>query len=144
MTPGMWVWTILAAIVALVGLAFAILAIGGGQTRGERLGYGGLGLVIALIFGSLAFVPHWWQHNTEGGKRSLRNYQQTRHVTESPTRLVHVYSATGELVATYTGKFDVGSNGGWIDLDIHRPDGSIQRVLIKGGAGSVTVEDVAR
>jgi len=144
MTPGMWIWTILLAIVAVLGLAWLFLAALGAETTEGRIGGMIGGTLVVIVFGAAAFVPHWWQHNTEGGKRSLRNYHQTTNVDKSPTRVVRVYSATGQLVATYSGKFDVGHNGGFVDLDIHQPDGTIKRVLIDNSAGAMTVEDVTR
>lgn len=144
MTPGMLILTIVLALVALAGLIWLITAQIISMDRLGRIVGGIVGGVLLVIGAGTAWIPAWWLHNTEGGQRSLRNYHQTTHVTSGPTREAKVYSATGQLLATYTGKFDVGNNSGWIDLDIHESSGVIRRVLIDDSTAVITVEDVAR
>lgn len=136
MTPGMWVWTVILAVLAVIGLALIVF----GFVIGEPIAIVA-GVVLLVIGGSTVWIPHWWQHHTEGGERSLRNYRQTTNIASSPVRVAKVFSATGQLLATYTGRFDVSHNDGLLDFDIHRANGVIQRVLIDDSTAVVTIED---
>lgn len=143
MTPGMIALTIALGALAIVGLAWLITAqIISYDSDGRWIG-GIIGAVLLILGASTVWIPHWWLHHTAGGERSLRNYHLTRQVTQhrGPLRTARIYSATGQLIATYSGRFDVGHNSGFIDLDIYQPNGSVKRVLIDDTMASMTVED---
>lgn len=68
-------------------------------------------LIAALLFGML-----WYFNNTASGKRAL--VDQKSNFNNGIDRVITIYTANGDLIATYSGKIDIETNdGGYIKFD---------------------------
>jgi uncharacterized membrane protein len=68
-------------------------------------------LIVALLFGM-----RWYFNNTASGQRAL--IDQKSEFANGFDRTVTVYTASGDVIATYTGKIDIDTNdGGYIKFD---------------------------
>lgn len=68
-------------------------------------------LIVALLVGML-----WYFNNTAKGQRAL--VDQKSNMNQGLERTVTVYTANGEVIATYTGLIDIDTNdGGYVKFD---------------------------
>ena len=68
-------------------------------------------LIVALLLGML-----WYFKNTASGQRAM--VDQRSDIGNGLTRTVTVYTANGDVLATYTGKIDIeGNDGGYVLFD---------------------------
>jgi len=68
-------------------------------------------LIIASLFGLL-----WYYKNTASGQREI--VDQRSNFNGGLERTVTVYTATGDIIARYTGKIDIENNdGGYVIFD---------------------------
>lgn len=68
-------------------------------------------LIVALLFGML-----WYFNNTASGQRALTD--QKSELANGLERTINVYTANGDLIATYSGKIDIDTNdGGYVKFD---------------------------
>lgn len=71
----------------------------------------GIILIIALFAGSF-----WYFNNTASGRRALIN--QKSELNNGLERVINIYTANGDIIATYTGKIDIEKNdGGYVKFD---------------------------
>lgn len=67
--------------------------------------------IFALLFGML-----WFFNNTASGQRALTD--QKSDLNNGLERTVNVYTANGDIIATYSGKIDIDTNdGGYVKFD---------------------------
>jgi Ni,Fe-hydrogenase I cytochrome b subunit len=72
----------------------------------------GVILIFALLFGMF-----WYFDNTASGQRALLD--QKSDFNNGIERTVTVYTANGEVIAQYTGKIDIDTNGGgYVKFDL--------------------------
>ena len=70
---------------------------------------------VLLIIGTFV-LGFWICNNTESGKRAM--IDQKSNLSGGLERTVTVYTADGEVLATYEGKIDIDANdGGYIKFD---------------------------
>ena len=68
-------------------------------------------VILALLFGML-----WYYNNTADGQRALVDQQSN--LGNGLERTITIYTADGNVIATYTGKIDIETNdGGYIKFD---------------------------
>lgn len=72
-------------------------------------------VVIAIILGCF-FGLRWLYNNTASGQRMMTD--QKSNFNGGLDRIVTVYTANGDVIATYEGKIDIeGNDGGYILFD---------------------------
>lgn len=86
--------------------------------------------VIALLFGMM-----WYFKNTEKGKRAFKT--QESNLGGGLEREINVYDMEGDLIATYSGKFDVTHDNSRILFD----DENGKRHTIYYSTGTVTIDE---
>lgn len=86
-------------------------------------------LALALIF------MLWWYNNTESGKRAFKT--QESNLTGGIEREVSVYDVEGELIKSYSGKFDVVYDNDRILFD----DENGKRHVIYYPTGTVIIDE---
>lgn len=68
-------------------------------------------LIAALLFGML-----WYFDNTASGLRALTD--QKSNLSNGLERVINIYTANGDLIATYSGHIDIDTNdGGYVKFD---------------------------
>ena len=113
---------------------------------GAGLGYSAddeKGAIIGSIFGLflsiLLFIGmSWWYNNTASGSRALKS--QESNFNNGIERRVEVYDATGNLIKTYEGKFDIEYDDDRILFD----DENGLRHVIYYPTGTVIVDEIGK
>lgn len=68
-------------------------------------------LIFATLFGML-----WYFNNTASGRRAL--VDEKSEIRNGIERVINVYTADGDLIASYDGKIDIDTNdGGYVKFD---------------------------
>ena len=110
--------TILGWIICII-IAFAILSIAFILIFGcdfEKLGITITSIISVLLIIGMFVLGFWICNNTEAGKRAM--IDQKSNLSGGLERTVTVYTADGEVLATYEGKIDIDANdGGYIKFD---------------------------
>lgn len=122
MTIGMWA---VVATVFLCGASLAAFLIYCGiddRTTGLIVG----GIIALLVTFLICFGIGWWANNSESGKRALK--EQESDLQGGLDRTVTLYDYNGNVIDSWSGKFDVSSSETETYFDI---DG--KRVIIHGG-----------
>ena len=111
MTIGGWI------IFALVAVVMGVFGLGVGVEVCDSKASAALTvmicivLIVAVLLGML-----WYFNNTASGQRAL--VDQKSNVNNGMERTITIYTADGEVIATYTGKIDIETNdGGYIKFD---------------------------
>lgn len=110
MTIGGWIgFAIFAILIAMAGL-FGVMECDSAIAKALS------GIVaFILIFGLLIGIL-WYYGNTASGKRAL--IDQKIDINNGIERTITVYTADGNVIATYDGKIDIEANdGGYIKFD---------------------------
>lgn len=110
MTIGGWItFVLLALCVGCGGVVGTIFCDGvGGKCAVIVLA---IVLIVVLLFGML-----WFFNNTASGQRALTD--QKSNLNNGLERTVNVYTANGDIIATYSGKIDIDTNdGGYVKFD---------------------------
>ena len=92
----------------------------------------GVVLSVAIVVGGL-----WFLHNTASGVRIQTSWESQLNI--GLDRTATVYSATGEQIYEFTGRFDVVHEGMRILFDVVHDCGSITRNIIYAPTGSVVI-----
>ena len=72
-------------------------------------------VTVALIFG-LFFGIRWYYQNTASGQRAI--VDQRSELNNGLERTINVYTANGDMIATYEGQIDIEDNqGGYVMFD---------------------------
>ena len=108
MTIGGWiVFGLLAFSVAIGGLAGVMEC---------DLNAVAVTIVCILIIAAILFCMLWYFNNTADGQRAL--VDEKSNIGNGLDRTITIYTADGEVIATYTGKIDIETNdGGYIKFD---------------------------
>ena len=94
-------------------------------------------LVITFIVGTVSLLGlNWYYTNTASGERELKN--QNSNLNYGLNRRIEVYDATGNLIKTYEGKFDVEYDSDRIIFD----DENRLRHIIYYPTGTVIIDEV--
>ena len=107
-----YVAIIVFTILSLVILGICTLLGWFGETRKSTLIGFFIGLAICLVIWGIAL---WYYNSTEAGKRARKT--QESNFNGGITRIVKVYDVEGDLIAEYTGKFDVDYDNDRIVFD---------------------------
>lgn len=128
--------TIGAIIVCILVTLFLVTFVGTLVGQGEPTISGAvIGLLISiLIWGGCFF----YFNHTERGKRAMKS--QDANLNGGITRQVLVYDMNGDLIAEYTGKFDVDYSDERIMFD----DENGQRHIIYFKSGTVVVDEIGK
>lgn len=110
MTIGGWIaFSILAVLIAIAGL-YGVMESGSAKTKALS-GIVAFILIVALLIGML-----WYFGNTASGQRAL--IDQKSNINNGMERTITVYTADGNVIATYTGKIDIADkDGGYVKFD---------------------------
>ena len=110
MTIAGWVAFILSV------LTFLIVGIGIAIVVDTSSAWVATTLVVAMLSFGCWFGFHWYFENTASGQRAL--VDQRSELNNGLERTVTVYTANGDVIATFTGKLDIEANdGGYIKFD---------------------------
>lgn len=76
-----------------------------------------LGVLSGIVVAILVFCSGFWYYgSTASGQRALIDEQSE--LNNGIERVVNVYTADGDIMATYEGKIDIGTNdGGCVKFD---------------------------
>lgn len=103
----MTIWAIIACIATII---IAIVIIVGAMVWETQNGYIRMIavvvtiLVAAIVIGGIC----WWSLGTEAGKRAYKDQQSN--IAGGIERTVRVFDIKGDLIESYSGKFDVETN----------------------------------
>ena len=133
---GFWVGII------FLGLILAISgAIGGyyvfAKTKSKNAA---AGILAVVLFGLTLFGGNWWMNNTASGLRMQITWQAEINI--GLNRSIQVFTATGELVYEYEGRFDVQQNEQRIIIDVLNENNVPRRVYISAPAGVVIISEI--
>ena len=87
-------------------------------------------LLIVLLCGMV-----WRYNNTESGKRAFKT--QESNLSGGLNREINVYDIDGDLIRSYSGKFDVTHDDNRIMFD----DENGKRHTVYYGAGTITIDE---
>ena len=106
MTIGGWIlFGILAFFILGIGLMFMIM-------EDSKISFPiSIVITILIIIGML-----WYYGNTASGQRAL--VDQKSELNNGIERVINVYTANGDMIASYEGKIDIDTNdGGYVKFD---------------------------
>lgn len=73
-------------------------------------------LICILLIAGVFFGMRWYFKNTASGQRAL--IDQKSNLSNGMDRVINVYTANGDLIATYEGQIDIDTNdGGYVKFD---------------------------
>lgn len=103
MTVSAIIGIIITIIIMAIGIGIGIYFI----KEGGNASFIGSGILICslILGGSIIFGICFWQFGTESGARALKS--QESNFNGGIERTVEVYDMNGNLIKTYSGKFDV-------------------------------------
>lgn len=111
MTIGGWVTFVLIALGIVFGGFLIAADCNFGKTGGIVVTVVCIVLIIAVLFGML-----WYYNSTADGQRAMIDQQSN--LDNGLERTITIYTADGNIIATYTGKIDIETNdGGYIKFD---------------------------
>lgn len=106
MTIGGWIlFGILAFFILGIGLMFMIM-------EDSKISFPiSIVITILILIGML-----WYYGNTASGQRAL--VDQKSELNNGIERVINVYTANGDMIASYEGKIDIDTNdGGYVKFD---------------------------
>jgi len=92
-------------------------------------------VIVGVVAGGI-----WWINNTAHGARMQLTWEAEMNV--GLERNVQVFTATGELVYEYRGRFDVDQNDHRIIIDVFNENNEPRRVYIAAPAGVVIISQI--
>ena len=113
MTISGWIlFAVIAIIIVVIGGAIFL----GFMEYDSKIGMA-LTAVVTLVLVLATFsAVRWYYTNTETGKRAIVN--QKSEFGGGLDRTINIYTADGEIIATYTGKIDIeNKDGGYLLFD---------------------------
>lgn len=101
----------------IFGVFAFLVAIGGIACAMElEFNYVAVIVVCALVIVAILAGMLWYFNNTAAGQREL--IDEKSNISNGLDRTITIYTADGEIIATYTGKIDIEANdGGYIKFD---------------------------
>lgn len=110
MTISGWItFAVLAFIICGIAFLIAISC----ESRGAAIGvvFAAVFLIICILFGMI-----WYYNNTASGQRAL--IDERSNLNNGIERVINIYTADGNIIATYEGKIDIDMNdGGYVKFD---------------------------
>ena len=102
--------TIQAIVACIVAVIVALVVIVSMLVCNEYAGHIKVIAIIAAIVVAGAIIGGicWWSLGTEAGKRAYKDQQSN--IAGGIERTVRVFDVNGELIESYSGKFDVETN----------------------------------
>ena len=129
MTIGGWIaFGVIVSMMAIIGVALYINA----ESIAARIC---IVAVVGVAAIALLFGMRWFFNNTEKGKRAFKT--QESNLGGGLEREINVYDMEGDLIATYSGKFDVTHDNSRILFD----DENGKRHTIYYSTGTVTIDE---
>lgn len=104
------------------------------------VGYIAFFLLSAFIIWAGIAGGNWWLNNTASGIRTQVNWQAEMQI--GLHRSIQVFTATGELVYEYVGRFDVEQNNYRIMIDVFNEQNQSRRIYISAPAGVVIISEI--
>lgn len=124
-------WLIYFGIVAVIGCIFGCVFCCAYEKKTKIVAFI---ITISILALALMFML-WWYNNTESGKRAFKT--QESNLTGGIEREVSVYDVEGELIKSYSGKFDVVYDNDRILFD----DENGKRHVIYYPTGTVIIDE---
>lgn len=111
MTIGGWIaFGFFASIIAIAGVFIGVGVVD--SVAGKVL----TAIISVVLIVGLLFGMRWYYANTASGQRAI--VDQRSELNSGLERTVTVYTADGNVIASYSGKIDIESNdGGYIKFD---------------------------
>lgn len=111
MTIGGWIaFGFFALIIAIAGVFIGVGVVD--SVAGKVL----TAIISVVLIVGLLFGMRWYYANTASGQRAI--VDQRSELNSGLERTVTVYTADGNVIASYSGKIDIESNdGGYIKFD---------------------------
>jgi len=135
---GFW-FVLVVLMIILLACVWTIVYYGFGEEKKSQISI--VGSILSLIvIGGVIFGGVWWINNTAHGARMQLTWEAEMNV--GLQRNVQVFTATGELVYEYQGRFDVDQNDNRIIIDIFNEDNQPRRVYISAPAGVVIISQI--
>jgi len=134
---GFWI-LIMVIVLVLIGGLWWIIEVGTKNTsRTKVIGF----ILTVVIFAGGIFSGNWWLDNTASGVRMRVSWRTEIEI--GLNRTIQVFTATGELVYEYSGRFDVDQTSERIIIDImDESNDNSRRVYISAPAGVVIIEEI--
>lgn len=109
MTIGGWVFFAL-FVILIAGIGILIAVDADATKRALTI------LICILLIAGVFFGMRWYFNNTASGQRAL--IDQKSNLSNGMDRIINVYTANGDLIATYEGQIDIDTNdGGYVKFD---------------------------
>lgn len=109
MTIGGWVFFAL-FVILIAGIGILIAVDVDATKRALTI------LICILLIAGVFFGMRWYFNNTASGQRAL--IDQKSNLSNGMDRIINVYTANGDLIATYEGQIDIDTNdGGYVKFD---------------------------
>lgn len=124
---------IICIIIGLIGICGSMLCCGAADTRFRKIV--SIVLVPAAAMASIAGV-WWYSYHTESGKRAYKDQQSN--INGGIYREVKVYDIEGDLMAEYSGKFDVETTPEYVLFD----DENGNRHIIYYTTGTIIIDEL--
>lgn len=128
-----WVATIVAALCGVGVVAWLIYCVKENEC-GTAGGIAGV-LVTLVITAAVCGGIQWWLHCTEAGRRAIKDTQSN--ISGGIERTVTVYDINGDVIETYSGRFDVDYDSDRIKFD----DEDGKRHVIYYTTGTVIIDE---
>jgi len=123
-------------VVAIAGLILAGLLFRG-YAEEKSIGLLAAGISTVIVAIGICAILVWVQLFTEAGKREYKTQQSN--FNGGITRRLNVYDMEGDLIQSYTGKFDIEFSDGRVLFD----DENGLRHTIYFTTGTITVDELA-
>ena len=105
-------WIIFSFLVFVIGAPGVCIALTMDNIRNTIL----IILLCLLIIVGIFFGMRWYYNNTASGQRAF--VDQRSDLSNGMDRVINVYTANGDLIATYEGRIDIDVNdGGYLKFD---------------------------
>lgn len=98
-------------------IVFSIIIMCASLSIGDNADHAIIGAIIGLLLVAILFGGMWWYFNhTASGARAL--VDQKSELGNGLERTINIYTANGDIIASYTGKIDLEDNeGGYVLFD---------------------------
>ncbi len=134
LTIGGWVLYVFLVLCVIIGALWIIFGVLDEDSKTGKIVTVAIALVLSII---LLGVFNWYYTSTASGSRAVKTQQSN--LDNGIQRTVTVYSATGEVIKEYEGKFDVEYDDDRILFD----DENGLRHVIYYPTGTVVIDEVA-
>ena len=130
MTIGLW---ILAIVLALLGLAFAIAAFGGCEPTTGII----ILLITVILVGSIIGIGHWACNSTATGIRAMKD--QESNFNNGLNREITITAEDGREIFHYKGKCDIETTNEYI---LFEDEDGFQKMIYRGIQDTIIVSEL--